>query len=157
DALKRQGHCPLLIARGGAEAHGHEVLASARARGLRVVDRNGEDGAGVPGLLARLTELEQVDMVNLKAPVDPQSRRVLFRGADAVLANGARGPCGGGGLETRAAGGSACPGIGGEDYAVPGRTALVLQPQAPREFVGLFERLKAPPAEADSIRRAGRQ
>ena len=32
--LKRQGHRPILIARGGAEAHGHEVLAAARALGL---------------------------------------------------------------------------------------------------------------------------
>jgi glycosyltransferase involved in cell wall biosynthesis len=60
------------------------------------------------------------------------------------------------GLETMAAGGIACTGISGEDYAVPGRNALVLQTPDPREFVGLFRRLKARPAQAESIRRAGR-
>jgi glycosyltransferase involved in cell wall biosynthesis len=155
-ALKRQGHRPLLIARGGAEAHGHEVLAAARALGLHVVDRNGK-GSGVHGLLGRLEGLDAVDMVNLQAPVDPESRRVLFRGADAVLANSSHEPFGLVGLETMAAGGIACTGISGEDYAVPGRNALVLQTTDPREFVGLFERLKAHPAEAESIRRAGRK
>ena len=154
-ALKRQGHRPLLIARGGAEAHGHEVLAVARALGLRVVDRNGTD-SGVQGLLERLGGLDDVDMVNLKAPVDPESRRVLFRGADAVLANSSHEPFGLVGLETMAAGGIACTGISGEDYAVPGRNALVLQTPDPREFVGLFEHLKAHPAQAESMRRAGR-
>jgi len=155
-ALKRQGHRPLLIARGGAEAHGHEVLATAGALGLRVVDRNLSDSRRVQGLLEGLEGLDSVDMVNLKAPVDPESRRVLFRGADAVLANSSHEPFGLVGLETMAAGGIACTGISGEDYAVPGRNALVLQTEDPREFVGLFQRLQAHPAEAESMRRAGR-
>jgi glycosyltransferase involved in cell wall biosynthesis len=132
------------------------VLASAQGLSLRLVDRNGPEARGVPGLLGRLSDLEQVDMVNLKAPVDPESRRVLFRAADAVLANSSHEPFGLVGLETMAAGGIACTGISGEDYAVPGRNALVLQTQDPCEFVGLFERLKAHPTEAESMRRAGR-
>ena len=155
DALKRQGDRPLLIARGGAEAHGNEVLAKASAWGLRVVDRNGKE-SGVRGLLGRLKGLGDVDIVNLQAPVDPESRRVLFRGADAVLANSSHEPFGLVGLETMAAGGIACTGVSGEDYAVPGRNALVLQTQDPREFVGLLRRLRAHPAQARSIRRAGR-
>jgi glycosyltransferase involved in cell wall biosynthesis len=154
-ALKRQGHSPLLIARGGSEAHGHEVLAKAGALGLRVVDRNGKE-SGVQGLLRRLEGLGDVDIVNLQAPVDPESRRVLFRGADAVLANSSHEPFGLVGLETMAAGGIACTGISGEDYAVPGRNALVVQTEDPREFVGLLRRLRADPAQARSIRRAGR-
>jgi len=153
--LKRQGHRPLLIARGGIEAHGHEVLTAARAMGLRVEDRNGKD-TGVSGLLARLEGTEGADIVALKAPLDPESRRLLFRGADSVLANSGHEPFGLVGLETMAAGGIACTGISGEDYAVPGRNALVLQTPDPREFVGLFQRLKARPAQAESIRRAGR-
>jgi len=153
--LKRQGHRPLLIARGGAEAHGHEVLDAARVAGLRVLDRNG-DGTGVRALLERLEGTDEADIVNLKAPVDPESRRVLFRGADAVLANSSHEPFGLVGLETMAVGGIACTGISGEDYAVPGRNALVLQTPDPREFVALFQRLKADPARAESIRRAAR-
>jgi len=153
--LKRQRQRPILIARGGAEAHGHEVLAAACALGLRVVERNG-DATGVSGLLARLEGVDDADIVNLRVPVDPEGRRVLFRGADAVLANSSHEPFGLVGLETMAAGGIACTGISGEDYAVPGRNALVLQTPDPREFVGLLQRLKADPAQAKSIRRAGR-
>src|SRR5262249_5593729 len=46
--------------------------------------------------------------------------------------------------------------ISGEDYAVPGRNALVLQTSDPREFVGLYHRLRADPAQLASIREAGR-
>jgi glycosyltransferase involved in cell wall biosynthesis len=94
--------------------------------------------------------------VHLKAPVDPEARRVLFRGADVVLANSGHEPFGLVGLETMAAGGIACTGISGEDYAVPGRNALVLQTSDPREFVGLFRRLEADPDQAKLIRREGR-
>ena len=38
--MKRQGWQPLLIARGGVERHGVEVLAAAAAAGLRVSDRS---------------------------------------------------------------------------------------------------------------------
>ena len=94
--------------------------------------------------------------MNLKAPVDPEGRRVLIPRRRCVLANSSHEPFGLVGLETMAAGGIACTGISGEDYAVPGRNALVLQTPDPREFVGLFQRLKANPAQAESIRRAGR-
>jgi glycosyltransferase involved in cell wall biosynthesis len=153
--LKRQGRQPLLIARGGNEAHGHQVLASARALGLRVMDTKGE-APGVSGFLERLEDTEKADIVNLKVPVDPESRRVLFRGADVVLANSGREPFGLVGIETMAAGGIACTGISGEDYAVPGRNALVLQTPDPHEFLGLFQRLEAHPAEREAMRRAGR-
>jgi len=153
--LKRQGHRPLLIARGGAEAHGHEVFAAAQAAGLRVVHRNGKD-VGVRGLLGRLKDVEQADIVNLQAQIDPESRRVLFRCADAVLANSGHEPFSLVGLETMATGGIACTGISGEDYAIPGQNALVMQTPDPREFIGLFQRLKSNPAQEESIRRAGR-
>jgi glycosyltransferase involved in cell wall biosynthesis len=153
--LKRQRQRPLLLARAGAEAHGNEVLAAARALGLRVVDRNG-DATGVSGLLEGLRGVDDADIVHLKAPVDPEARRVLFRGADVVLANSGHEPFGLVGLETMAAGGIACTGISGEDYAVPGRNALVLQTSDPREFVGLFRRLEADPDQAKLIRREGR-
>jgi glycosyltransferase involved in cell wall biosynthesis len=153
--LKRQGDRPLLIARGGAEAHGHEVFAAARAAGLRVVARNG-DASGVTGLLGRLGGAEEADIINLEAPVDSSSRRVLLHSADAVLANSDHEPFGLVGLEAMAAGGLACTGISGEDYAVPGRNALVLQTTDPCEFVGLYRRLQADPTQLEWVRQAGR-
>lgn len=81
---------------------------------------------------------------------------MLFRGADAVLANSAHEPFGLVGLEAMAAGGLACTGATGEDYAVPGRNAVVLETGDPGELLGWLERLRARPEEARSIRRAGR-
>lgn len=153
--MKRMGWRPLLIARGGSEAHGGEILACMSAHGLVRADREWRE-PGVRGLLEAVRDLDGVDVVNLRSHVDPDARRVLFRGADAVLANSAHEPFGLVGLETMAAGGLACTGATGEDYAVPGRNAVVLETGDPRELLGWLERLRARPDEARSIRRAGR-
>jgi len=155
-ALKRDGWRPLLVARGGTEAHGHEVLAAAARAGLRVAERRAA-APGVRGLLAALDDVGDADVVTLCAHVDPAGRRVLFRASDAVLANSGHEPFGLVGLETMAAGGLACTGCSGEDYAVPGRNALVLETADPREFVGLYARLRSRPAEERAIRRAGQR
>ncbi len=154
-ALKREGARPLLIARGGAEAHGHEVLQRAAASGLRVIDRAAA-GPGIDRLLEALRDPGDADVINLKSPVDANSRRVLFHAADAVLANSSHEPFGLVGLETMAAGGLACTGCSGEDYAIPGRNALVLQTNQPEEFVGLFKSLREAPQTERAIRRAGK-
>lgn len=151
--LKRDGWRPLLIARGGVESHGAEVLATAAAAGLRVVERR--TLGGVHGMLQALHDLNGADILSLKTPLDSAARRLLFRGAAAVLANSEHEPFGLVGLETMAAGGLACTGCSGEDYAVPGRNALVLETADPREFVSLFRDLRAHPAREQAIRRAG--
>jgi glycosyltransferase involved in cell wall biosynthesis len=83
-------------------------------------------------------------------------RRVLFRSAEAVLANSIHEPFGLVGLETMAAGGLACTGATGEDYAVPGQNAVVLETGDPGEFLSWLQRLRAHPDQGRSIRRAGR-
>jgi glycosyltransferase involved in cell wall biosynthesis len=55
-----------------------------------------------------------------------------------------------------AAGGVACTGATGEDYAVPGQNALVLETSDPWEFVTLFQELRANPLKDRALRRAGR-
>jgi glycosyltransferase involved in cell wall biosynthesis len=152
--LTHQGARPLLIARGGVEAHGAEVLGAAAAAGLRVVERT--PTPGVRGFLDTLEALDEFDIVSLQGPLDVASRRVLFRGAAAVLANSGREPFGLVGLETMAAGGVACTGCTGEDYAVPGHNALVLETTDPAEFVRLFIALQANPLHERALRRAGR-
>jgi glycosyltransferase involved in cell wall biosynthesis len=154
-ALKRQGWQPLLIARGGVEAHGTEVLQAATAAGLRVAEQTWSQ-AGEPGFLPMPEEPHQVDVVNLRSPLDAAACRVLFRGSNAVLANSQHEPFGLVGLETMAVGGVACTGSTGEDYAVPGHNALVLETADPREFVNLFGALRANPAHERAIRQAGR-
>lgn len=153
--LKRHGWSPLLIARGGVEAHRVEVLASAAAAGLRVAERESAQG-DVRGLLESLTGLQDVDMVSLRFPLDVEACRVLFRGADAILANSGHEPFGLVGLETMAVGGVAYTGGTGEDYVVPGWNALMLQTTDPREFVHLFQRLQTYPLERRAIRHHGR-
>ncbi len=153
--LKRHGWRPLLVARGGVEAHGAEVLGRAAATGLRVVERS-VAAHGVAGLLDSVSGLGDVDIVSLRSHVAAAPRRVLFRGAAAVLANSGHEPFGLVGLEAMAAGGLACTGSTGEDYAIPGWNALVLQSNDPREFVSHFHRLQANAGEQRAIRQRGK-
>jgi hypothetical protein len=152
--LKSQGWRPLLVARGGHEAHGEEVLRSAWRQGLRVVERR-TLRPGAADLMHVLADAGDADVVNLRSHVDPEARRALFRATDAVLANSGHEPFGLVGLETMAVGGLACTGCSGEDYAVPGRNALVLETDDPKEFIGLYEPLRRNPERERAIRRAG--
>jgi glycosyltransferase involved in cell wall biosynthesis len=155
-AMKRAGWRPLLIARGGAESHGAEVFAAMSAHGLERVDRMWRR-PGVPGIREALHRIEgDIDVVNLCSHVDPGARQLLFRGSDAVLANSSHEPFGLVGLEAMAAGGLACTGGTGEDYALPGQNALVLETGEPEEFLGMFARLRDAPEQERAMRHAGR-
>jgi len=151
--LKKAGRRPILIARGGSETHETEVRAAARAAGLRWEDR--QAGSSDP-LLDALRDLDEVDVLSLRAPLDPVTLRNLFRAAGAVLANSRFEPFGLVGLEAMAAGGVACVGITGEDYAIPGRNALVLQTDDAAELVAVLERLRTHPEEERALRRTAR-
>jgi glycosyltransferase involved in cell wall biosynthesis len=153
--LKDVGWRPLLIARGGIEAHGAEVFAKAAGAGLRVVERTASV-PGVQGLVQVFDGTQDADILHLRTPLDPESCRVLFRSSAAVLANSGREPFGLVGLETMAAGGVACTGSTGEDYVVPGQNALVPETADPWEFVALFRELRVNPARDRALRRAGR-
>jgi glycosyltransferase involved in cell wall biosynthesis len=153
--LKQYGWQPLLIARGGVEAHGSDVLHAAAEAGLRVIDCILAEG-GREGLLRTIETLQEADIVNLQSPLDASDRRILFHSSAAVLANSSHEPFGLVGLETMAAGGVACTGSTGEDYVVPGLNALVLETADPQEFVALFGELRAHPEQERAVRRAGR-
>jgi glycosyltransferase involved in cell wall biosynthesis len=152
--MKRRGFRPLLIARGGIEPHGREVLEHARHQGLHVIDRRSAT-PGPRGLFEALANINGADVVNLRSHLDPEGRRLLFGASAAVLANSGHEPFGLVGLEAMASGGLACTGSTGEDYAVPGQNALVLETADPREFVGLFQAVQADPDHERAIRRAG--
>ncbi len=154
-AMKARGKKPLLVARGGLENHAQEVLERARQHGLSVIQRR-TTKAGAAGILEVMVGVEDADVVLLESHLDPAGRRLLFRAADAVLANSGHEPFGLVGLETMAAGGIACTGASGEDYAIGGQNALVLQTNDPAEFVAQFERLEQEPARARMLRRAAR-
>lgn len=146
---------PLLVARGGREPHGVEVLRAMRNSGLSIVERTcaSDDGNS---LVQALSNVGDTDIVHLVSHVEPYSRRALFRASDVVLANSCHEPFGLVGLEAMAAGAIACTGCSGEDYAFAGRNALVLQGSDTGEFVELYGQLLADPAYQTSLRRAGR-
>jgi glycosyltransferase involved in cell wall biosynthesis len=150
--LKQQGRRPLFIARGGMEAHGGEVLDRARRAGLRVVER-ALAAPGAAGLLDAVRGSEEADLLLLTNRLDRTACQLLFAASSAVLANSGHEPFGLVGLEAMAAGGVACVGGTGEDYAVPGWNALVLQSAEPREFVAVFGRLAAHRDEERALRR----
>lgn len=152
--LKRRGADPILVARGGVEAHGGEVVRRAAVAQLRVAWRQ-PTAPGEGGLLAALSALRDVDVVLLATPLDGPAARLLLRGADAVLANSGREPFGLVGLETMAVGGLACTGGTGEDYVVAGWNALVLQTTDPAEFVAHYQWLRADARRARFLRRNG--
>jgi hypothetical protein len=154
-ALRDLGMKPLLIARGGREPHGREVLEAMRGAGLRIVER-GYSSGDERGLVQALLDIGRADVVHLTTHVDPDSRRALFRASDVVLANSEHEPFGLVALEAMATGGIACTGCSGEDYAMPGHNALVLQTSDPFEFIGLYRQLQADSSYQDSLRRAGR-
>lgn len=153
--LKRRGVRPLLIARGGMEAHGAEVRARSAELGLSVEERR-VARPGPQGLVEALAGAHLADVIELKSPIDPPGRRTLFREVDVVLANSGHEPFGLVGLEAMAAGGMACTGCSGEDYAQPGRNALVLQTADPGEFIGLYGWLQRHPDKERAMRQAGR-
>lgn len=150
--LKRQERRPLLIARGGMEPHGRDVLAHAAATGLKVAHRT-PAGTGGSQVLDALTGLDDSDVVDLRTPLSPEAGRVLFRASAAVLANSRREPFGLVGLESMATGGVTCVGGTGEEYAVPGWNALLLQTEDPREFLAQFAPLDADPRKRGTLRR----
>ncbi len=153
--LKTQGWRPLLIARGGVEAHGEEVMHAAAAAGLHVEERTAPD-AGGGGLLEVVKRTRNIDVLSLRSYLNPAARRVLYRGSAAVLTNSRHEPFGLVGLEAMAARGVACTWCSGEDYAAPGQNALVLETDDPQEFVGLFRALRANPGQERALRQAGR-
>lgn len=150
--LAAAGRRPLLIARGGLEAHGREVVERATAKGLRLIERtprNGEPAAVVEAL----ADLDHADVVHLNGLLSPASCRLLFRAARAVVVNSSHEPFGLVGLEAMAAGGLACVGSTGEDYAKPGWNALALQTSDPGELGRQLARLDHNPEVERGMRR----
>lgn len=154
--MKAQAWRPLLIARGGAEGYGKDVLNRAAAQGLRVTEK-ALASPSVRDLLEALEGLRDIDVISLLSPLQPTVRGLLFHGSDAVLANSRHEPFGLVGLETMAVAGVACVGNTGEDYTVPGYNALVSETDDPQHFVNLFRVLKGAPFRERALRRAGRR
>lgn len=154
--LKGMGMKPVFPLRGGIEPHGHEVLGNARALGLSVKEVRAE-GQTVADCVRALERVGPADILDLRFFVPEEFVRVMYRAADAVLANSGHEPFGLVGLEVMGAGGVAFTGSTGEDYAIPFENAVVLDTADPGEIVGYVARLENHPEERERIREGARR
>ncbi len=154
-AMRDDGRQPLLVARSGGPSSGSGgILEEAMARGLRIAEVVNENA-----LMAQLVAAPRdgVDVINLRFGVNTLLARRLFAASDAVLANSVYEPFGLVGLEAMAAGGVIYTGGTGEDYAVDGRNAVVLETLAPEEIVTRWQQFASDPARTARMRRAARR
>lgn len=148
-------NAPVLIARsGGPTGSGNGLTEDAQSRGLGVVSFDSEremlDGLGEAVRAG-------ADVVSLRFGVSPSLARALYAATDGVLANSVSEPFGLVGLEAMAAGGVAFTGGTGEDYAVGGRNAVVLETLDPDEIVTRWSELATQPQLAARLRRSAKR
>ncbi len=153
--LRRAGRRVRLLVRGGVEAHGAEVLATARALGLEVAEwRRAIPDAD--SLAEALRATAPAAVLDLRAFLPEALLPTLYAAASAVLANSGFEPFGLVGLETMAAGGVAVVGATGEDYARHLHNSLVIETETPEELALGLDAVLADPARALRLRPAAR-
>lgn len=146
---------PVLVGRGGGPSgQGGGLAEYAATRGLRVTTFTTK-GAFLAGV--RDSIHDGTDVIDLRFGVDHSLARALYAASDGVLANSVSEPFGLVGLEAMAAGGVAFTGGTGEDYAVPGRNAIVLETLDPGEIVARWRELSASPTLSARVRRAAKK
>lgn len=152
DVLRRKGRPVTLVARsGGPSLDGEGISATAAGRGLSVTELRGS--GGLDAQLAAIGTAD-TDVVSLQFGVTEPLAHVLYAAADGVLANSVSEPFGLVGLEAMAAHGLVYTGGTGEDYAVTGRNAVVLETLEAMEIVDYAETFAREPATARRVRRA---
>lgn len=154
--LKARGLKTTLIARGGMEGYGEEVLYNARSLGLKVRDVTAQGERLEDYLQAMADNSEGADFLNLKFHCPQDFLRLVYHAANAVLANSGREPFGLVGLEAMAAGGMAFTGSTGEDYAIPFHNSIVLETSDPKEIEFYVMYLAGHPEDEERIRKAAR-
>ena len=153
--LKTRGLRPLLVARGGIEDHGREVVARARSVGLAAASVTCSDGSAT-ALWQAIRTAPPSDIVFIENALSRPQLQCLYRASDGVLANSGIEPFGLVGLEAMACGGVSFLGATGEDYATPGHDAISLQSSSPRELVGHLLHLKQHPDRVVQLRHHAR-
>lgn len=154
--LRAAGLPALLLARGGIEAHGAEVMQRARDLGLRIREAWGDASDPRAAIQAITDAAAQADLVDIKFPLTEPLLRALFRASDAVLANSGREPFGLVALEVMASGGVAFTGATGEEYARAYENAIVLETDSPAEIEVAVADLLANPRLGERIRAQAR-
>jgi glycosyltransferase involved in cell wall biosynthesis len=155
-ALKESGKRTTLLARGGIEPHGEEVISKAHSLGLSVKDV-WPKGNNLSDYIEAVGGGEPADILNIRFPCPPEFLQTMYHVSDAVLANSGHEPFGLVGLETMAAGGIAFTGGTGEDYALHLYNAIVLETADPKEIEAYFAYLDSHPDVKEKIREAGQE
>jgi glycosyltransferase involved in cell wall biosynthesis len=154
--LKERNLKALLLARGGVESHGQEVVGNARSLGLAVKEAMIKPGS-CDGYLTALQNAAPADIIDVRFPLPLEFLRFLYCAADGVLANSGHEPFGLVGLEAMASGGIVFTGCTGEDYAIPFVNSFVLETSDPLEIVDYMLYLSRHPDKCVKIRNAARR
>ncbi|MBI2830168.1 MAG: glycosyltransferase [Chloroflexi bacterium] len=153
--LKARGMKPVLLARGGIEPYGEEILQKARSFGLKIEELRCT-GNRVADYLQALENPKQADILNIKFHCSTELLQIIYRASDAVLANSGHEPFGIVGLEAMASGGVAFTGCTGEDYAIHFYNAVVLETSDPKEIEEYVVYLEEHPGDKQKILAAGK-
>jgi glycosyltransferase involved in cell wall biosynthesis len=155
--LKYSGHPVTLFVRGGIEPHGADVLRHAYNLGLHIkdVEARAKRRPSVEQCTELFAHAGPADIYNIRFFIPEEFVRIIYRAADATLANSGHEPFGLVGLEVMAAEGLAVTGSTGEDYAISLENAIVTETDDPDEIVGYLIYLRRHPEEQKRIRQAG--
>lgn len=154
--LKDRGFRTVLMARGGIEPHGEEVMSNARSLGLRIKEVK-EGGENLKDNLEAIAATQGADVLNIRFRCTPELLRVVYHASDAVLANSGHEPFGLVGLEAMAAGGVAYTGGTGEDYAIHLHNSVVLETPDPKEIEAYVMYMSDHSEEGQRIRQTARR
>ena len=154
--LKHAGYRVRLLARGGLEPHGGEVLHRATEVGLSVQDVH-SDNSDLDGAVETIVNAGEADVLNLSQFVPEALQRVFYSAADAVLCNSGYEPFGLVGLEAMACGAVVVTGTTGEDYAVQLHNALSVETDDPAELASYLHLVHDRPEVIKQIKRHARQ
>lgn len=158
--LREAGREGVLVARGWnggtAAPHYQELRVHAAYLGL-VWTTCGDPVATGHELVDVVAQSAAADVIELAFPLAGPQLRVLYRGADAVLANSGFEPFGLAGLEAMASGGVVVAGSSGEDYVAPFRNGFGLDTDNADEIVRCLDWLAQDPRREPTMRHAARR
>ncbi len=153
--LKNMGLKATLLARGGKEPYGQEVINKALSLNLNI--KRAEINAQEPqDYLSPLVAALPADIIDIQYQIPLETLATIYRASDAVLANSSHEPFGIVGLEAMAAGGIVFTGSTGEDYSVPFVNSFMIETPDPMEIVSYILYLRNYPDQAKRMRISAR-
>jgi glycosyltransferase involved in cell wall biosynthesis len=153
--LKSLGFNTLLLARGGQEPYGQDVINHARSLGLTVKESH-PAGGDYDSYVSALAAALPADIVSIRRQMPLDFLAVCYNAADAVLANSGHEPFGIVGLEAMAAGGIVFTGSTGEDYSISFINSFMIETPDPMGIVNYIIYLQNYPQQKERIRESAR-